>query len=57
MNFALFPEIKARGSPDALALVDARVRLTWAELDALANRSANLLVGRGAQREIGRAHV
>ena len=50
MNFALFPEIKARGSPDAWALVDARLRLTWAELDQLAKRSANLLVGRGARR-------
>jgi acyl-CoA synthetase (AMP-forming)/AMP-acid ligase II len=50
MNFALFPEMKARSDPDALALVDARLRLSWAELDRLANRFANLLQARGARR-------
>ncbi len=49
MNFALFPEMKARGAPDAPALVDARLRLNWAELDGLANRFANLLQSAGAR--------
>jgi fatty-acyl-CoA synthase len=43
VNFALFLEMHARGTPDALALVDARHRLTFAELDAQVNRCANLL--------------
>ncbi len=49
MNFALFPEMKARGEPDGLALADARLRLTWAEFDRLANRFANLLRRHGAK--------
>lgn len=49
MNFALFPEMRARSEPDGLALVDARLRLTWEELDRLANRFANLLRREGAR--------
>ena len=47
MNFSQFLEMKARGSPEALALVDSRNRLTYAELDSLACRFANALVARG----------
>lgn len=47
MNFAQFLELHARGDPDAIALVDRRLQLTWAELDALTNRFANRLTERG----------
>ena len=47
MNFALFLEMHARGRPDALALVDRRLRLSYAELDAAASRFAGLLEARG----------
>ena len=50
MNFALFLEMRARGAPEALALVDERRRFTWGELDCLANRAANLLRHRGLAR-------
>lgn len=50
MNFALFLEMKARGTPDALAVVDPRRRFTWGELDALANRCAKLLTESGLKR-------
>ncbi len=50
MNFALFLEIKARTSPDDLALVDQRLRLTWAELDSWSNRLAATLSHRGMGR-------
>jgi acyl-CoA synthetase (AMP-forming)/AMP-acid ligase II len=43
MNFALFLEMKARGAPDSPALSDRRCRLSWRELDELANSFANLL--------------
>jgi acyl-CoA synthetase (AMP-forming)/AMP-acid ligase II len=43
VNFALFLEMKARGNPEGLALVDKRLRMSWRELDAAANRFANLL--------------
>lgn len=49
MNFALFPEMRARGEPGGLAVVDARLRLTWEKLDRLANRFANLLRREGAR--------
>lgn len=56
MNFALFLEMKARGTPDDLALVDRRHRLTWAEFDGAASRFANTLrrsgVGRGDRQAI-----
>ena len=47
MNFALFTELHARSRPQALALVDERVRLTRAEFDAWGNRFANWLVESG----------
>jgi len=50
VNFALFLELKARGTPDGLALVDRRHRLTWGEFDAAANRFANLLRAGGLGR-------
>ncbi len=50
MNFALFLEMKARGNPDGLALVDRRLRMSWREVDAAANRFANLLKERGLKR-------
>jgi acyl-CoA synthetase (AMP-forming)/AMP-acid ligase II len=39
--------MKARGNPEDLALVDRRLRMSWRELDAAANRFANLLSQRG----------
>ena len=50
MNFALFLEMKARGTPDEIALVDRRHRLSWAEFDAAASRFANLLQAEGLVR-------
>ncbi len=47
MNFALFLEMHARSTPQQVALVDARRRLSWAELDAAASRFAALLVAGG----------
>lgn len=47
MNFALFLEMKARGTPNGLALVDARHRLSWAEFNGHASRFANLLQAGG----------
>jgi acyl-CoA synthetase (AMP-forming)/AMP-acid ligase II len=43
MNFALFVEMHARGRPDALAVADQRVRLTYRELNDAANRFAGML--------------
>ena len=43
MNFALFLEMHARSAPDALALTDPRLRLSWAEFDTAANRFANAM--------------
>lgn len=43
MNFAAAFEIHARSAPDAIALVDARARWTFARLNEYANRFANLL--------------
>lgn len=51
MNFALFLEMHARGRPDALALVDRRMRMTYAELDKASNRFANVLAGHGFHPE------
>ncbi|MGW7823950.1 amino acid adenylation domain-containing protein [Streptomyces puniciscabiei] len=42
-------EEQARSAPDALALIDGDDRLTYAELDARAARSAGLLAGRGVR--------
>ena len=47
MNFALFLEMRARAAPDAVALVDRRCRLTFDELNTLANRFANHLRAAG----------
>jgi acyl-CoA synthetase (AMP-forming)/AMP-acid ligase II len=47
MNFSLFLEMHARGRPEALALVDRQLRLTYAELNEAASRFANLLAARG----------
>lgn len=49
MNFALFLEMHARGRPDALAIVDRRMRLSYAELNEAASRFASLLAARGAR--------
>ncbi|MEN9773567.1 MAG: hypothetical protein RL322_637 [Pseudomonadota bacterium] len=43
MNFSQFLEIHARSDPDAVAVVDRRLGLTWRELDRQANRFANVL--------------
>lgn len=48
MNFAHFPEMHARSDPDAPALVDSRLRLTYGGLDEAACRFANLLARAGA---------
>ena len=50
MNFALFLEMRARGTPDATALIDRHHRLSWRELDSLVNRFANRLAARGLGR-------
>ncbi len=47
MNFAHFLEIHARSDPDAPAVVDRRMRMSWAELDKATSRFANRLVERG----------
>lgn len=47
MNFAIFVEMRARGTPRATALVDRRVRIDWGEYDALAGRFAHWLRDRG----------
>src|SRR5262245_60842610 len=47
MNFALFLEMHARGRPEALAVADSRVRLSYAALDAAANGFAAHLQARG----------
>ncbi|WP_312875025.1 non-ribosomal peptide synthase/polyketide synthase [Actinomadura litoris] len=44
-------EAQVVARPDAAALVDGDVRLTYAELDGRANRLARLLIGRGVGRE------
>jgi acyl-CoA synthetase (AMP-forming)/AMP-acid ligase II len=38
---------KAKTTPDAMALADENVLITWAELDSLLNRAANALLGLG----------
>ena len=50
MNFALFLEMHARGTPDALALVDPRLRFTFAELDRAVNQCANMIKDSGLGR-------
>ena len=47
MNFAIFVEMRARGTPRASALVDRRVRLDWGDYDALSGRFAHWLRDRG----------
>jgi acyl-CoA synthetase (AMP-forming)/AMP-acid ligase II len=49
MNFALFLEMYARGRPDALAIVDRRMRLNYGELNEAASRFASSLETRGAR--------
>jgi acyl-CoA synthetase (AMP-forming)/AMP-acid ligase II len=49
MNFALFLEMNARGRPDALAIVDRRMRMNYGELNEAASRFASLLTARGAR--------
>ena len=49
MNFALFLEMHARGRPHAPALVDRRLRLDYAALDAAASRFAAFL----KERDLG----
>ncbi|MGH3466171.1 MAG: condensation domain-containing protein, partial [Thermocrispum sp.] len=44
-------EAQARRTPDAVALVCERTRLTYAELNAEANRLAGLLIARGVAAE------
>jgi long-chain acyl-CoA synthetase len=45
-----FLENSARQSPDKIALICDNKRLTYAEIDAMANRLANALVAHGVQR-------
>lgn len=47
MNFTQFLEMHSRGGPDRLALVDQRVRLSYAELNGAASRFADVLTRRG----------
>ena len=47
MNFAGFLEIHARSAPDSLALADARLRLTYSELDQLSSAFAAGIVEAG----------
>ena len=50
LNLALFLETGARSHPDRDALVLGDVRLSYAQVDGLANQVANLLVSRGIGR-------
>lgn len=43
MNFALFLEMHARGRPNALALVDRRMRMSYGELNEAASRFAGVI--------------
>lgn len=43
MNFAQFMEMRARGAPDALALVDRRLRFNYGEFNNLSSRFAAFL--------------
>ncbi|MGE0800444.1 MAG: class I adenylate-forming enzyme family protein [Lautropia sp.] len=48
MNFSIFPEMRARGTPTATAVIDRRCRLDWRELDHRAGQFAQLLQSAGA---------
>lgn len=50
LNLATLLEDSARETPDRVAIVSGDTRLTYAQLDAAANRVANLLVGHGLRR-------
>ena len=50
MNLGIFPARNARHHPDREALVFEGQRLTWRELDARINRSANALLGLGVTK-------
>ena len=45
-----FLEHSAQHLPDKLALICEEKRLTYAEIDAMANRLANAMIDRGVQR-------
>lgn len=49
-NLSIFLEDSARKYPDRDALVLGETRLTYAQVDGLANQVANLLVGMGVER-------
>jgi acyl-CoA synthetase (AMP-forming)/AMP-acid ligase II len=45
-----FLQESARGTPDAVALIDGRGRYTYAEIESLSNRFANLFLDSGVSR-------
>ena len=49
LNLSVFLEDSARRVPDRDALVLGDTRLTYAQVDAMANQVANLLVSRGIE--------